>query len=386
MRQSRSLSIQVSSPLLVDNVFLFSIEGVQEFYTQTINAIGGFWNATFRIKLRQPQIEDWLLNGIGRQIKTYDHAQQLIWKGFVNRVAINLGPLSVSRGPLLDIANRVSLIYSTVDTTTTPPTFGVRAKTDTVNDTNSQALYGILERILSSGGVTPDEANQIRDTFLEENKDPATSQEISLGGGGEPSVTVECLGDVHWLRTYPYNQTTTTGLIDLSGTSGKLQDILSSDPNSVISTDFSDMVDNTLQVRAWENNDTLAWDEVKALVAQGDVSDNRYLFGIYANQRARYEQAPTTLAYQQKVTDPELRIETLSGSRVLPWNVLPGRWLFVSDFLVGQTIPSSLRLDPRAIFIESVTYTAPWGLTLRGGKTDTLPQTIAKLGLGGVGA
>ncbi len=61
-------------------------------------------------------------------------------------------------------------------------------------------------------------------------------------------------------------------------------------------------------------------------------------------------------------------------------------YLFFSDLLTGRTLPTELRTDPRYMFIETVQYRAPNQLQLMGGKTDRLPQMLARLGLGGTSA
>jgi len=65
---------------------------------------------------------------------------------------------------------------------------------------------------------------------------------------------------------------------------------------------------------------------------------------------------------------------------------LPGRWALFTDFLVARTPPTAdPRQDPRALFIEQATYTAPWSLDLQGGRADRTSQMLAQLGLSGVG-
>jgi hypothetical protein len=353
-------------------------------YSHVVQALGGYWSARFTISDRQDNIEDWLDRGIGRHVEVYDNALVKIWEGFVDKVGVNLGALSSPRGPELNIGNRVSVAYSTVDTSENPPVMGVRARTALADDAASQASYGILQTLLSAGGMTAVEADQARDTYIAENKEPETSQSITLGGTQGPSVTVECLGYVHWFTKYIYNQVANSGTLDLDA---KLQAVISADPNTLFDTGFQEITANTLAVQRYENKDKKAWDLIKSLVALGDASDNRYLFGVYDDRVPRYEAAPTTLEYTMRLGEEEPRIENeAAGTRVFPWNVLPGKWLLITDFLIGKTDETDLRLDPRAMFVESVTYTAPWGLTLAGGKTDKLSQQLAKLGLAGIGA
>lgn len=282
----------------------------------------------------------------------------------------------------MQIANRVSVIYSSVDTDTDPPTIGVRDKTDVANDTDSQSKYGIIEKIISVGGTTETEAEQIRDTWLSENSEPETSQQYNNQSQAVPSVTIECLGYVNWLNLFVYNQTASTGTINVST---QIQNVLAADLNSLFSTDYAGIDTNTLQVNRYVNDDSKGWDYIKALTSRGDASDNRYTFGIYNDRKAIYTVQPTTIAYLQRLTDPKQRVETPTGQEIKPWDVQAARYLQFPDFLIGKTQVANLREDPRNMFIEQASFTSPWGLQMVGGKTGTLGTKLAKLGLGGVG-
>ena len=102
--------------------------------------------------------------------------------------------------------------------------------------------------------------------------------------------------------------------------------------------------------------------------------------------RSYYEAAPTTLEYQQRLSQSLPVVERTGGDEVYPWNVLPGRWLLFPDFLIGQAAELDLRDDPRAMFIEQVKYTAPNELYMKGGTVDSTDALIAQLGLSGIGA
>ena len=350
-------------------------------YNHTLAAVGGYLNASFTIYDRLTKLEDWLF-GLGRHVEVYSPSLERIWEGFVNRVTLNIGSLSVVRGPLTQIANRVSVLYSGVDTSTDPPVLGNREQTDNANDTDSQAKYGIIQKILSVGGTTQTEAEQIRDSWLQENREPETSQQFNNQSRTEPSITVECLGYVYWLNMFVYNQTATTGTVNVST---QIQNVLAADLNSLFSTDYSGIDTNTLQVNRVANDNSKGWDYIKALTSRGDASDNRYTFGIFNDRKATYTAQPTSIEYLQRLTDPKQRVETREGLGVKPWDVKSARWIQYPDFLIGKQLPTNLRDDPRVEFIESLTYAAPWGLTHSGSKQGRLSQKLAKLGLGGVG-
>jgi hypothetical protein len=386
--QSVGLSINVYKPTIGAGTYtpngtlvLSGLQDEVDAYQHTIAALGGYESASFSINDRLDKLEDWL-DRLGYHVEVYSPDLVLIWEGFINRISLNLGGLAVVRGNLTDIGNRVECIYSTVDTTTTPPTVGMRARTDTVNDPTSQGRYGIIQKILSVGGATQVTAEQIRDTWLNENAEPETSQSYS-SGGGQTNVTVDCVGYYKFLDLYAYNQTANTGTLNVSTA---IQNAIAANLNALFSTDYTLITANTLQTQRYVNDDDTAWGYIKYLTSQGDASDNRYLFGIYAGRRAVYEVQPTDTAYLQRITDNRQDVETPTGQIVKPWDVLPGRWLLYPDFLVGRITPANKRDDSRYEFIERVTYTAPWALSHTGSKVSTLPQKLAKLGLGGTGA
>ena len=383
--QSKELSLLIYKPTIGSyvpaGVFQGTIGREVDAYQHTIAALGGYDSASFTINDRLDRLEDWL-DRLGYHVEVYNPDLVLIWEGFINRVSLNLGGLAVVRGNLTDIGNRVTCVYSTVDTSTTEPTIGMREPTTVANDTTSQGRYGIIQKILSVGGATQVTAEQIRDTWLNENKEPETSQSYS-SGGGQTTVSVECAGYNKWLDLYAYNQIASTGTLNVSTA---IQNVLAADVNGLFSTDYTRITANTLQTQQYVNDDDTAWAYIKYLVSQGDAADNRYLFGIYAGRRAVYEVQPTDTAYLQRITDNRQDVETPTGQIVKPWDVLPGRWLLYPDFLVGRITPSNKRDDSRYEFIERVTFTAPWSLSHTGSKASTLPQKLAKLGLGGTGA
>jgi hypothetical protein len=356
-----------------------------EDYTHTIQAFGGFWSASFSIAGGQAEIDDWMESGLGRHIVTYDDALGVAWEGFVNAFTASYGPLEIKRGPLLQIGNETNLIYSTMDTSVTPPTVGLRAATGWADDTTSQADYGILQRVLSTGGTTAADAAQIRNMWLAENAQPLNSHNWTSGKGSTPRVKVECLGYVHWLN-YVYNQTAVSGTGNASTKVAAILNATNNPNNSWLPYDVAHIATNALQVPLWENDNRIALDILKEIAARGDGSLNRWLFGVYEDRKAYYQAAPATVEYYHSLSDPAQRITTPPGQPVYYWNVRPGKWLLFNDFLVGHSAPANMRDDPRYMFIESVTYSAPWGLRLRGGRAETLAQLLAQKGLSGIGA
>ena len=224
------LTLSASEPLWIGTLPKGELTQQLTTYNHTINAIGGYWSMTFSVAGDERIMEDWIADGLGRHLVLHDDALNVAWEGFANKIIASDGPLTVVRGALLAVANEVELIYSSVDSTTTPPTVGLRNTVGPVLDAASQALYGILPVVLSTGGVDEvvgGEATQIVNVFLEEHKLPVTSQQWGNASPGKVSVTVQCLGYVHWLN-YPYEQLG-TGTVN---TSAKIAAVLAASPNA----------------------------------------------------------------------------------------------------------------------------------------------------------
>jgi len=358
-------------------------------YTHLINAVGGYESCSFTLSIDSVDMNDWLANGLGRYVSVYNPALEIIWEGFVNQIDAAYGNLTVTRGPLMETTNRLQASYTTVDVTVIPPTEGLQAFTGWIDDLPSQAEYGILPEIISVGETNPADATAIALSYLAAHRVPATTQ-VFTSAANAPQVTISCLGYRYWLM-YTYNQLVNTGTIN---TDAKIIDILTGidavtaaayNLNNAwlpFNTTHVDTPAAPAVVPRYEYEDRTAWELIQGLTARGDANQNRWLFGIYANREAWYYQAPTTVEYTLKLSDPSMTIH--NPAPVDPWDVKPGKWLLFTEFLPGY-MPASLDDDPRAMFIESVTFTAPNQIALNGTPGETLSDVMASFGLGGVG-
>jgi len=355
------------------------LAGTLASYQHEILADGGWWSASMSMSLPFAEAEDWFENGLNRHIEVYNPALERVWAGFVDQVSLSAGTLQAVRGPLMDVVNRGSVVYTPIlDATTTPPTEGSESTTTIADDAASQALYGILEGVIAGGRLlddgTTDDAEMLRDTYIQENKDPQTGEDLDLTGGQATVVTLDLLGYVHRLQKWIY-QDVTAATVQVDA---KIPLVIAADPNGMFSAGTIDA--NALLASRHEDDNRTAWDVLQELVSLGDAASNRYTLGVYGGQEINYNVVPTTAEYQHSIASNEMQVETYgSGSRVYPWDVLPAQWLFLNDFLAGRGLPSTMRDDPRFMFIESVRYTAPNGLQLSGQKVSRLPQMLARL-------
>lgn len=377
------MSVDYAPPLVLGapNAFTTVTDKLSA-YNHTILAVGGFWDARITLTATEAMIEDWYENGLGRHITTFNANQTPAWEGFVNQVSISFGGLSVTRGPLMEVRNKVKVVYSTVRYNTNPPIGGQSTETPWVSDTASQALYGILEEVLSGGQMADAESLYVRGLYLAENAYPKGVGDLSVGAGAEAAtITLECLGYVHWFNAWHYTASGT----GTQTASAKVNAVIAADPNGFAQQGNPSRVStNSITVPVVERDDRTAWTVLKDLVTRGDGADNRWLLGMYENRIVHYNAIPTTLDYQYRLRDPGQEVYTVQGVRVAPWDMRPGKWLYRLDFLVGRTPDPTLQQDPRAQFVEAVEYTAPFGLQLKGGRVDRLAQRLARLGLGGL--
>jgi hypothetical protein len=352
-----------------------------ESYQHTIIADGGFNTAQFEISADNLDIDDWIENGLGRHIVVYGTSAEIIWEGFVNRVVVGIGSLSASRGPLFDIANRVSVTYTPIiDISVEPIVTGSETETPIAENTDSQARYGIIEQVLSGGQLlddgTYDDAEEMRDLYLAEHAWPYTDENINLSTSSRPTVTVECSGYKEWLNVYVHNDYT-EGTVTLDN---KVKYVLNSDPNSIFSTNQIFIQSNAQLTGRYEDKNRFAGSIISDVVSLGDGSDNRWVFSVYEDRLCYYESVPTEVEYYHLLTSTSI-MSTEMKAPVSPGNFRPGVWVEISDFAPGTTNPSGvIRRDPRVLFVEQVTFTSPTGLTLAGSRISTFTQRLSQLG------
>lgn len=380
----RQLSLHVYNPTIASytpaGTFAGNFGEAVVGWQHGLGADGWFLDGRFEIAGNFTEVEDWLESGLGRHVEGYSPEGKLIYEGVVNTVVANIGGLAVTRGPLFNIGNRVSVSFTPIlDETQSPPLTGTATTTIITEDADSQAVYGIIEKIVSAGTITDTIAEQIRDSWLAENALPETSSAFELGRTGPGTVVINCIGYTEFLKNYVYNQTASSASVTIST---KLQSTLTADPNGVISTNYDLVSSNGLLTSSYENEDRDAFTIIREIVSQGDVNDNRFTFGLKPGRVAEYAAIPTTVRYRMNVyRDQQNLIE--GGALTKPWLVEPGEFVAFDDFLVGRNVPTTLRQDPRIMFIERINFTAPHGLRLTGGKVSRLAQRLARLGLGG---
>jgi hypothetical protein len=377
------LTLNASDPLVKANPMsnIWRLTEKITSYAHELRREGGYSSASIKMNLNEDDINEWLQNGLGRHIEVYNPSGVMCWEGFVNDIDVKTGEDTFGVGPLLDIANRVSVTYSTIDYSTDPPTMGTRETTAVANNTVSQAKYGIWEKVVGINGATSTDATQLRNMYANDPTRcyPPTTGELALSGSGTFTITLNLMGYWSFLSAYYYANASTAA----ANISAKITAIVTASPNAIFSTDYSKVTANTTQVSAGSEGGQTAMTVIKDLVARGDAANTPYSVGFYNGRRLFYAAIPSSIVYQRRRGKPV----TLLEADTRPWDVQPSQWIFRPDFLVGAHPPitaATLGTDPRAFLIETVKYSTPYKLSINGRKLSTLDQVLAKRGIGGM--
>lgn len=353
-------------------------------YQHTITRVGGFWSAEFTVSGDMADVDWWLDEGLGLHVEVHGEDQVLVWEGFVDQVEATVGPLMVTRGPLMDVINRLQLRYTQVNLgggvvgDTWEP--GIAAWHD---DDDSIARYGYIWQLVQGDRLLAVEAPQLAQVYRDDRAWPRTSKQWSAPGEQQPSVRVACRGYAAFMDRYPYRSADAAG----AQVDAKLAAILDTltEWNGLFASTNADIAANTVTTKSFEDEQRSAWSIVQEIVRLGGpaaASYGRYSLGVYDGRRVVYEPWPTELDYRQRIADPHLRTETAGGLEVMPWNVRPGRWLMFPDLLVGRVPPgTSFDRDQRVMMIREVTYRAPYGLEMTQEDPDVTEGYVAQIAL-----
>lgn len=395
---SKGLSLKISVPLVQGDDVVGEYSKDVNSYTHTLSADDGYSSASFSIPGNNELLESWLQSGLGRHIEVFGPSMETIWEGFVNEVSVNFGSAKFTKGPLVNIANRVVVWYTPYYDDCPPvgspqydaacindgaPNTGVPMPTVEVEDEDSQKKYGIWEKVVNVGECYYYEADYIRDLYLLENSHPEWNPSLSISdSSSEMSVEIKCKGYIEWLNNYVYNNLEEQTYVYISEL---IKTILGDDPNDIFSTNYS-MINENLRIHGTQFMDEkLAKTIIDDLLTFGGGNDDRWTFGIYKNRMAHYAAIPNEVEYIYYKTGNTQEIETITGHKVNPWNVLPCKWAAIPTFLASFPFKvNNIREDPRIFFVEEVIYTAPDQVSLTGAKIRKLPQYLASLGLSGV--
>lgn len=328
-------------------------------YKHRILSMGGFDTASCQIALDRRAGETALEQWIGNRVAIYAQNSMVpIWEGLISRVTLRAGG-AVFTASLDEMFNKVRVTFS--QRNATPNT----QYTTPVNNTTSQAIYGIKEGNIDAYGSGSNSADITQKTTLA-NRMLATRAypkvSTAFGSGGSELVSVEMIGFYHTLKWETYDPGTETGVttpvvwipaLFVSASSSRFSNLNTFFDNTDATQISSNTVFNSPMARSMTY-----WDAMLSLTEPGDGSA-RWVTGITGTdpntgtRRLYYAAANTTVEYTLSARRDVGQVRTLFGTRIPPWEVRPNRGVRITDVLTGWNLTGD---DPREFFLEAVTY------------------------------
>lgn len=355
------------------------------------DAQGGYGAAEVTFVIERSVAFDLLTNALGKRLIVQSplaaDASLICWEGMVHTVFVDDGASPITR-TLASTYNRVEVLYATVDTSTTPPTVGVQARTAQADSTGNQAAYGIRHLVYPIGGASSTNAVALRDSLLNQYaRARASAQAIWRGGnadsGGGVSVTITAVGFIETLDKRIWRTTAATATATLDTI---IKAILTG-VGQFVNSDQSNIAANTYSRTQYFDQDVTAKRTIDLLCAMGDgATGRRNYFGIYENRKPWYYVEPTAPAYTAlRLDGREIIRDALTGAEVPFFLVKPGRIIKFADFVPDAVTYSTALDDVRAFLIGSVRYTAPNVIELTPVTKDASQLTIVRMGLSEIG-
>lgn len=366
-------------------------------YEHTLLANGGMWSGSLTLRQSpagaeqrlarnlaqaRARAEAWLESGLGRHVEVRALGSTEIFSGFVNEVEVAISGYRRRIGPLTDVVNKARLVCAYDDPDL--PITGIPLTTDWLEDTASQARWGVRARTYAAGGITLDRVDTTLAMHLERYKSPPRSEELDLltaDNASQVEVRLALAGYAQALDAQPY-ASTTRGTVE---TGDKIKAILGGDDNSQIARDYASIERNPTLVGAYETDHVSAWSLIRSLVAGGDAQLFRWTFGVYGGRRAHYHQVDNTISYLRPLGSGMARVQGADAQELRAWEVQAGRYIGVAGLVPGRALATNLQTDNRVLFAESVQFRAPDELTINGAHAFRIEQRLAGLGLNGVG-
>lgn len=289
----------------------------------SIDSMIGFDRAEFEIVGDTEYLQEWLFNGVGREVARYD-GEQLIWEGQVVSLILSQQGLEYIVD-MRDMANKVKIVYAPIDTSANPPTVGSSTTTDWLEDSDSQAKHGIKEFIGNGGTITSTDAAIARQMLLDEKQLPIRSQRTYTGIQRE-SLKLICHGYGHTLNWRYYDQTTNSGTVNASAL---IATVVSDLGDFIASTDIAT---NTLQVQRYYDDNREGLGLLQSITRFGDSSNNRYSLMVMDDRKLTYKQASRVIRYKRRMSDAGIEIYDMqTGETAHNWLLRPDHWMRTLD-------------------------------------------------------
>lgn len=318
-------------------------------YRQVIKDMGGFYSCMFDILAPQRITDEFLDNGLGREVRCYNHYGALGWEGIITSMRQTMS-ISQRLESLERAANKTKVRYSVKQISDQLSTF--------VENTDMQNKYGILELVDSLDDPVSDasRADSRAEILVKDTSDPHRMKELRDRGDikipdGMSKLAVFCSGYYWYLTRRLYNKTTAGD----ANANTVISSIITDTGQFVAS---SDVATNTQQVTQNYKNDDLAWNVIVGVSETGDTADDRYISGMYENRKFVYEKrVAATLPNIKFWKDERNNIVDQSHRPLAGMLVRPN--IFMRNTAVGNRpgkVYADVWDDPQVAYISEISY------------------------------
>jgi hypothetical protein len=311
--------------------------------------IGGDWSAEFEVHPRlvtRALADDFLNNGLGRQVEIFNERGIRDWIGFINTVSYQQGGIEVVSS-LDDMANQLWVRHDAGA--------GV-VRGGTYSDSLSQARYGTKVRVLIAGQAPTASANLYAQKDLKWIAWPVASvRSINPGAKkqDQQALTVKCLGYWHTLGWRVHNQTAVGGTANASTVVDDALDVAEFMRTQTIET-------NTFSVNRTYDSDRYAMEVLTSLAVVGNAASDRMVAGITGERDFYYRSAGSVtgiVKYATGMWDPRTRIYDRTGAVIAPNELRPDNWIKVEGMQLPRGVVYDNHIeDPSTTYIVGVIY------------------------------
>lgn len=244
-------------------------------------ADGGYYRASFTMRGPQLFLADFMERGLGRMVEMMGPGGVKAWEGLITEMEYDAGS-AATRISLKEMYNRVWMRYRIRGSATT-------SRSTTMNDTDSQARFGIKTFVMSGGELeSSDIADQATGAFLKMHKWPSAVP-VSIGGSlaNEHLLRVRCSGFFETLNWNVYNQTAST---DNQGASAQISNILADSDVAQFVASTSIDSNSTLVSRVYDA-DRRGGDIIRDIARLGDSNNNRWIAYMTNDRKFIFKEA-----------------------------------------------------------------------------------------------
>lgn len=280
------------------------------------------WNATAN------EVIEWArADHLKRPVESFSPDGIKIWEGFLSEITIKVGNRSIVFS-LKEMSNRITIHYNTDG--------GAQDSTNTYSNAASIAMFGTKDRVLNISTVAPAAADNRAQTVLAMLAFP-TSKEPSdntTGTGSEHfRIELAFTGDyatLGWVLTSNASKTltaTNTQAIALLTSFNTVNNWFSVSAQNIVVTGISDT--------EFIDPETSYRDKLETLLAHGDNSKQRLVWGIYEDRKLTVAvwagATPTTITYYEHESGGQ--ITDRYGNVIEPWFIRPNAMAQLADVI-----------------------------------------------------